>query len=420
MYKKLFNSRIFSNGDIHFDSAATTPPFLAVENVVANFLKNYGSVHRGAGRKSKLSTSLYEKSREDIKDFVNASSDSNYVVFTKNTTEAMNQLAHFFSFLPGKIAVSHIEHSSSSLPFIVAEGLRGGDLTEIQNLGRLQVLEYENPGHLEKLLTVNKIKAVVVTAASNVTGYCPPIKEISEIVHRNRADSYLIVDACQYVQHHSISMLNLGIDFLCASGHKMYAPYGAGFYVAPKTFLDQFIPYQIGGGNLPYITSEREFIRYQNNQAHDPGTPNALGAVAIAAAIEQLQEIGLKEIQEYEFNLTNLAFSKLKKVTGISLYVDEKKITNIIPFNLNKWNFNELAEILDTRYNIAVRAGSFCVYNFVREIMGIGQDEHIANAVRAGDKSLIPGFVRASFSLLNDETDVEVFTKAIKELANER
>ena len=124
-FKSLFHPRIFSGGDIHLDSAATTPPFLYVENAVADFFQNYGSVHRGAGRKSKLSTSLYEQCRDVIKNFVGASGDD-YVVFTKNTTEAMNQLAHFFSFLPGKVAVSNIEHSSSSLPFIVAEGLRGG------------------------------------------------------------------------------------------------------------------------------------------------------------------------------------------------------------------------------------------------------------------------------------------------------
>ncbi len=418
---------------VNLDNAATTPPFKKVEEKVVEFLKGYGSVHRGAGTKSKISTDDYENSRDVIKKFVNAPRDS-YVLFTGNTTGAMNAAAYFFSFLKGKVAVSAIEHSSSWLPWIKTEGIKqlGSDQVSLENLseknemiqtlGREQVICYDVNDNfefdlesIEKLFIENDIKVFVLTASSNATGYCPDIKKIGEIVHKNGA--YFVVDACQFVQHHSIDMQKMGIDFLAASGHKFYAPYGEGFLIGPKSFLDKFLPYEIGGGNLPYITTKGEFLRYQNQMAHDPGTPNAVGAVAVATALETLSEIGLEKIEAYEKTLTMSAFKALKNIPNVEIYVSEKHLNTVIPFNIRGKNFREIAEALNNRFGIGVRAGSFCVYHVVRRLLKITDETQIIADVRAGKEDAVPGFIRASFSLCNTEEDVKRLVEAISILA---
>jgi len=421
---------------VNLDSAATVPPFLCVQEKVDEFLTSYGSVHRGAGTKSQVSTDKYEASRDVIKRFVNAPKDS-YVLFTGNTTGAMNAVAHHFSHLSGKVAVSSIEHSSSWLPWIKAEGIKklGGkqvDISEmdnvseqIQKLGRKQVVQYSvnnnfefDLADIEKVLQENDIKAFVLTASSNVTGYCPDIKTISEIVHKHGA--YFVVDGCQFVQHHKMDMQDMGVDFLVASGHKFYAPYGEGFLVGPKKFFDNFISYEIGGGNLPYITKEGEFLRYKNQLAHDPGTPNAVGAIAVASALEQLEKIGIENVEEYETVLTRKVFDSLKNNQNIELYVNEKHLSTVVSFNVKGVNAHKVAQELNDRFGIGVRAGSFCVYNVVRDLLKIDDESKIIASVKDGDESAVPGFVRASFSLCNNEEDVERFISAIEIIANEK
>jgi cysteine desulfurase/selenocysteine lyase len=420
---------------INLDSAATTPPFLSVEQKVKRYMTEYGSVHRGAGTKSKKSTDLYEQSREVIKKFVNAPDDS-YVIYTGNTTGAMNTVAYFFSFLEGKVAVSAIEHSSSWLPWIKAEGIKalGTDQVSLENMrsinmriqkfGREQVLRYDIDEHFEfdinaidKLLRDNPIKAFVLTASSNATGYCPDIRAIGEIVHTHGA--YFIVDACQFLQHHIVDMRDMGIDFLAASGHKFYAPYGGGFLIGPKVFLDEFLPYEIGGGNLPYITKEGEFLRYQNQQAHDPGTPNAVGAIAMAEAIHTLEKIGIKNIEQYEHSLTQKAFRVLEKNPKVDLYVSEKHLNTVLPFTIKGQDSWETARILNDRFGIGVRAGSFCVYDVMRHLLHIEDESSIIADVYAEKENAIPGFVRASFSLCNTQEDVDRFVHAINSLTAE-
>jgi len=440
--RKLFSNRILNFrvktsqlGRINYvnlDNAATTPPFKAVELGIKKYLTSYGSVHRGAGTKSKISTNLYEKSREVIKKFVNAP-DNSYVLFTKNTTEAMNVAAYFFSFLKGKVAVSAIEHSSSWLPWIKAEGIKACgekqiEQNELDNLnekiqfsGREQVLQYYvderfefDLDSLEKLLQNNRIKVVVLTASSNVTGYCPDIKKIGSLVHKHKA--LFVVDACQFIQHHKIDMQEMGIDFLAASGHKFYAPFGGGFLVGPKKFFDNFLPYQIGGGNLPYITEQGEFIRYKNQLAHDPGTPNGLGAISMALALKQLQKIGLENIEKYEKKLTKKFFNYLKINPKIEVLVRKKHLNTVVPFIIKEQDSTMVAERLNDEFGIGVRAGSFCVYQVIRKLLKIKDESEIITSVRLGQTNKIPSVIRASIGLCNTENDIDRLIFALKKL----
>lgn len=414
---------------VNLDNAATTPPFLSVQKAVDEYLKSYGSVHRGAGTKSKISTDIYEDSRRVIKEFVGAQEDS-YVMFTGNTTGAMNMAAYFFSFLKGKVAVSEIEHSSSWLPWIKAEGEKALGCKQvnfeqiskinkkIQLAGQKMVLRYSlnknsefDLKSIENILKNNKIKAFVLTASSNLSGYSPNIKKIGELVHRYGA--YYIVDACQFLQHHQINMVEMGIDFLAASGHKFYSPYGGGFLIGPKKFLDEFLPYQIGGGNLPYITKEGVFLRHKNQLAHDPGTPNALGAISMAAAFKELQALGIKNIQKYESELTKRAFEEMKKNKKIKLLVKKKHLSTVIPFVIEDQDSQLVAERLNKEFGIGVRAGSFCVYDVVRNLLKIDDESEIIESVNRGDISSVPSVIRVSFSLCNSLSDVTRFIKAL-------
>ncbi len=417
---------------VNLDNAATTPALRVVEKEIFDYLKGYGSVHRGAGTKSKISTTIYDDSKEIIKQFVNAPTDS-YVLMTGNTTGAVNTLAYFFSFLKGKVAVSSIEHSSSWLPWIKAEGIKAlgkkqVDLvdmdkvnTQIQKFGKKMVLEYAvneqfefDLNTIEKLLQNNQIKAFILTASSNITGYCPDIKKIGALVHKYGA--YFIVDGCQFVQHHHMDMRDMNVDFLMASGHKFYAPFGGGFLIGPKSFFDDFLPYQIGGGNLPYITNNGEFLRYANQLAHDPGTPNAIGAVSMAIALKKLSEIGLEKIFEHEHKLTKMAFDYLKSNPNIEVYVNEKHLNTVIPFNIKNLPAIDVAERLNSEFGIGVRAGSFCVYQVVRKLLGIKDERGIIESVKKGNTNKIPKIIRASFALCNTEQDVVRFIQAMKEL----
>jgi cysteine desulfurase / selenocysteine lyase len=417
---------------VNLDNAATTPPFSCVQKDVDNYLQSYGSVHRGAGTKSQISTNIYEKSRTVIKKFVGAPPGS-YVIFTGNTTGAMNTAAYFFSFLKGKVAVSTIEHSSSWLPWIKAEGIKklGPNQVNvsamkkmnerIQKLGRRQVLQYDVNKNFEfdlksikKILQRNKIKVFVLTASSNATGYCPDIKKISRLVHKYKA--YFVVDACQFIQHHRLNMTELGIDFLAASGHKLYAPFGEGFLIGPKKFLDRLISYEIGGGNLPYITKKGKFLRYQNQLSHDPGTPNAVGAIAIMSALKRLTKLGLKNVEKYESNLATKAFENLQKNKKVKIYVKANHLNTVIPFNIIGQNPREVATALNDQFGIGVRAGSFCVYNVVRNLMNIKDETQIIEDIKNRKPNSVPGFVRASFSLCNNLDDVNRFVYAINEI----
>lgn len=426
-------TRLGKTAYVNADHAATTPPFHCVEEDIESFLCSYGSVHRGAGVKSILSTDVYEESRQSILHAVNAPLDS-YVLFSGNTTGAMNVAATFFAMLDGKVAVSSLEHSSSYLPWVVAEGryVAHYEPTELQCLdevnraiqfyGQRQVVTYPialdgtvDLAKFDAMFTQQRIKVVVLTAASNLTGACPDIRAIADITHRHNA--YLVVDACQYIQHHQVDMAD-GIDFLAASGHKFYAPYGGGFLIGPKVFLDEFLPYQIGGGNLPYITTEGAFLRYQNQQAHDPGTPNALGAVAMASALEAIQSLGYDAIAEYERTLVTALYDGLADVPGIHLFAREFPSTTI-PFIMDGVPAADVARRLNDEYGIGTRCGSFCVYRAVNELLGITpeQDAAIAADVRRGDTSTIPGIVRASLGLSNRMSDIDRLITAMCAIA---
>ncbi|MBI5393606.1 aminotransferase class V-fold PLP-dependent enzyme [Candidatus Woesearchaeota archaeon] len=399
---------------VNLDNAATTIPFSSALERIASEVSSYGSVHRGAGQKSKVTTDNYEAARKTIADFVGASSE-NYVIFTKNTTESVNLAATLWKEFNGKVLVSDIEHSSNLLPWLQQEGRENLLQYKTTADGRIDLAE------IEKILQANDdIKLLAITGSSNITGYKPDIHAIAELCHRYKAK--IFVDACQLLQHKQLDILSdidpRHIDFVAFSGHKMYAPFGIGVLVGPKEFFDASEPYQIGGGNLPYIRRDLEVLRYSTVQTFDPGTPNAFGVIALAESIQKLQELGVERIAKYEHSLVERAFDGLQSIDGVRLYVQRDALGVVIPFEIDGFHAKLTAEILAQEYGIGTRAGSFCTYELVRKLKGttVKEDRIIAEEVKQGITKNIPAVVRASFGLSNTLEDVERLVGAVAEI----
>ncbi|MDH4274561.1 MAG: aminotransferase class V-fold PLP-dependent enzyme [Gammaproteobacteria bacterium] len=403
---------------VNLDHAATTMPFLEVKNFINEWFNSYGSVHRGEGQKSVSTTHQYDATRERICKFVGARAD-NYVIFTKNTTESINQAAALWARYPGKVLVSDIEHSSNLLPWVTKgtvvqyrtdqDGLV--DLNEIE-----KILKARAQGPLEE-----RIKLVTFTACSNITGYSPPIYDIARLAHRYGAQVF--ADLCQYIPHESVDMLpnddEAHLDFIAFSGHKMFAPYGIGVLVGPKAFFDQQMPYHIGGGNLPYITRGLEIKRYFTERAHDAGTPNAMGPMALVKAMDVYDRIGLPSVVAYEHALVCYAYHKLNAIPGIRMHVPPDRIKHVIPYDLDGFDARLIAAVLSKEYGVGLRSGAFCTYEYVRKLKRItdADDRRIATEVDQGLTRNIPCIARASFSISNSFDDCDTFVDAMRDVA---
>jgi len=403
---------------IDLDHAATTMPFLEVKEFINEWFNSYGSVHRGEGDKSVSTTNAYDATRARICDYVGAR-DGNYVVFTKNTTESINQAASLWAKIPGKVLVSDIEHSSNLLPWVVQDEVvqyktDQDGLVDIKEIEKILKERANGP-------EAERIKLVTFTACSNITGYSPPIYDIARLAHQYGAKVF--ADLCQFIPHEPVDMLDndddAHLDFIAFSGHKMYAPYGIGVLVGPKEFFDGHLPYHIGGGNLPYITGELEVKRYFMERAHDAGTPNAMGPIALSKAMDIYERIGIDRIVDYEHALVTYAYHRVSEAPGIHLHVPPERIKHVIPFDIDGFHSRLVAAILSYEYGIGARAGSFCTYEYIRKLKRVTSDDDkiISAEVDEGITRTIPSIARASFSICNSFHDCDVFANAVIEIA---
>lgn len=402
---------------VNLDNAATTSPFKEVRDMVNTRLNTYGSVHRGAGQKSQLTTREYDATRDKIRNFVGAAANK-YVIFAKNTTEAINHSAVMMAKIPGKILVSDIEHSSNLLPWVVNDKVlqfrtRTDGSIDLEEVERL--LREAAKGPVE-----DRIKLITSTGASTITGYKPPIHDLARLAHQYGARMF--ADVCQLIQHDNVNCLSEDdpghLDFVAFSGHKMYAPYGTGVLLGPKDIFDRFFPYQIGGGNLPYITSELEIKRFYIERAHDPGTPNVMGALSISRAIDVINRIGRERIAEHEKQLVCYTLDRLRSMPGVVLYISGENPGHVIPFDLRDFDGRLVAEILADEHGIGLRAGSFCTYEYIRKLKGLTKqdDQQIAAEVDRKIVRNVPTIIRASFALYNTIEDCDRFLAAISEI----
>lgn len=404
---------------INLDNAASTPPLRSVENAVSRFMRWYSSVHRGAGYKSQLSTHLYESAREITLKFVGADPRTHVCIFGKNTTEAINKLARRFPFPPGRdvVLISLMEHHSNDLPYrnvaTVVRVMVGSD-------GELDEADFDNKLNLYG----DRIALVAITGASNVTGSIPRLHRLAEKTHSIGA--HFFVDAAQLAPHRKIEMGSLEdpghFDYLALSGHKMYAPYGTGALIARRDIFESGEPDLRGGGQIELVTEE-SVLWSEPPEREEAGSPNVVGAVALAAAIKQLESIGMELVAEHEIALTGYALRRLSEIEGIELYGNtdpgmSQDRVGVIPFNLQGIPHFLVAAILGYEFGIGVRNGCFCAHPYILHLLNIpaAGRKLIEQQMRAGDRRQNPGLVRASFGLYNTFEDINRLSEALEKI----
>jgi selenocysteine lyase/cysteine desulfurase len=401
---------------INLDNAASTPALKAVQRAVDEFLVYYSSVHRGTGFKSQLSTHLYEQARATVLRFTGADPRTHTCIFVKNTTEAINKLAHRFPFSGSRslVLTSGMEHHSNDLPWRASTRTLHVGLTQD---GRLDENDFD--AQLDRY--GSQIALVSISGASNVTGFLNPIHRLAEKAHA--AGAQFAVDCAQLAPHRKVEMLPLDdpahLDYVMISAHKMYAPFGSGALIGRRDTFETGDPDMTGGGTVEIVTLE-DVVWAGPPDREEAGSPNTVGAIALAAAIRQLEEIGMQSVAEHEASLTAYALEKLPAIPGLRLYGDtdpahSRARLGVIPLQLAGLSHFLVSSVLGYEYGIGVRSGCFCAHPYILHLLGLSQAEsrQVRERMLAGDKADMPGLIRASFGLYNTMDDIDALVEAL-------
>ncbi|MFC6706040.1 aminotransferase class V-fold PLP-dependent enzyme [Flexivirga alba] len=350
----------------NFDHGATTPALVAVAEAAEQVQRRYGSVHRGAGYASQVTTGWFEAARAQVADFVGARSGDE-VVFTRNTTDALRLLAHC---LPRDTQVFAWEsaHHAALLPWAQDRTTRLPVPTSEQHAIQLLREALERSPEGERL--------VVITGACNVTGEIWPVTELVAVAREFGART--VLDAAQYAPHVEIDLDVLGVDWVAFSGHKLYAPYGAGVLAGRSDWLDAAEPYLPAGGATSRV--HHDHTQWQLGPArHEGGTPNAVGAITIAAACATLQThratIGAHEAQLHGRLRAGLA--AIDRVSIVEVLGDRPNV-GVVTFTVEGYDPSLVSQVLADEDAIAVRDGRFCAHLLCDAVVGDG-----ACAIRA-------------------------------------
>ena len=406
---------------INFDNAASTPPLKRVRDMVNGFSDVYSSVHRGTGYKSRLSTEAYEQARELVSRFLGVDEQSQVVIFVKGTTDALNRIAAEQARLDGRqVLVTEMEHHADLLPW---RHRSGHLMVSLSDDGHIDVEAIEHALHSSE----GKIGLVALCGASNVTGFVSPIHEVAELAHRHGA--LISVDAAQLAPHHRIDVLPAGdpghLDFVSLSGHKMFAPYGAGVLVAPRDFFAG-APEVMGGGAISIVTWD-DTVWAELPDREEAGSPNVIGAVALGVAIQTLLELGFDDMLAYEAGLGRHLLAALTQIPGVGVLggvepgPDGSRLA-LASFVIEGLHHGLVAAALSHEWGIAVRHGCFCANPYVFHLLHMSKDsvDAVENEVTAGQRKALPGAVRASLAPYNTQAEVDRFLDAVSHIARGR
>ncbi len=350
---------------IYFDNGATTLKPYILGDTIRDYYDNYSAnAHRGDYDISIKVDTLYESTRDLVKNFINAK-NSNQIVFTNNATDSLNKI--IFGYFKNQLSendevlITKSEHASNILPWFELADNIGINVNYIE-LDKNHKLTIEN---LKKAITPNT-KVISIAHVTNVVGDVRPIKEIINYAHEH--DIKVIIDGAQSVPHIKIDVEELDMDFLAFSAHKMCGPTGVGILYVKEDLINDIKPIIVGGG----MNSSFEFNgeKQYNEMPHllEAGTPNIAGVIGFGSIINYLSKIGMKKIEEYESELRKYAIEKLKKVPNIIIY-NESSESSIITFNIKDIFPQDLAIYLN-KYNICVRAGNHCA-KILKDELGI-------------------------------------------------
>jgi cysteine desulfurase / selenocysteine lyase len=389
----IFRKKINGKDLVYLDNASTTQKPYSVINSITDFYSNYNSnIHRAVYQLAEEATKMYERSREKIANFINVRPEE--IIFTRNTTESINLIAHSWARLNLKkgdcIAITEIEHHSNIVPWQILS----------QEIGtRLEYVGIDENGFLDfesmiELISSRKLKLISISHMSNVLGTIVPIEKIIKIAHEYGIP--VIVDGAQSVPHMPINVKNMDCDFLVFSAHKMLGPTGVGVLYAKKEYLDKMKPFMSGGDMI------KEVFKFHTNYNEVPykfeaGTPNIADVVGFGAAIEYLEKIGMENIRKHEIYLTKYALGSILSLNYVTVYgpKDPKCRGAVISFNIADIHPHDLATIMN-HHGIAIRSGHHCAQVLMQRLD-------------------VPATSRASFYIYNTKEEIDKFVNAIKE-----
>jgi len=339
---------------VYFDNGATTlKPQVVIDSIVDYYSNYSASAHRGDYSISYRVDVTYEKTREKVRNFINASKKEE-IVYTSGATESLNLAANgFFKHILKKddeIILNYAEHASNVLPWY--------KLSEEIGISVKFVKLDDHKLNLEKIKEVvtEKTKLITFAQVSNVLGYVLPAKEICDYAKENNIFS--LVDGSQSIPHLSIDVQDMGCDFFAFSAHKMCGPTGVGVLYGKHNLLKEMSAYKMGGGMNARFDDQGNVSYKKPPYIFEAGTPNIAGVIGFGAAIDYLETIGMDNIHQYEMELKKYAMDKISKLDNVVVYNGDSE-SAIITFNLIDIFAQDTASHLN-RYGIAVRAGHHC------------------------------------------------------------
>lgn len=389
----ILDTQVYNHRLVYLDNAATTQkPRAVIETLTNYYLTLNSNIHRGAHYLAAQATERYEGVRRQVQAFINARS-SNEIVFTRGTTESINLVASSFGrgFLKAgdEVIVSGMEHHSNIVPWQLACELAGASL---------RVIPFSDEGVLDLdtycALFSPHTRIVACTHVSNTLGTINPVKEIVDIAHSHGVP--VLIDGAQAVAHMKVDVQQIGCDFYCFSGHKMYAPMGVGVMYGREELLSQLPPYQGGGEMIKDVTFERTTYN-ELPFRFEAGTPSVGDVLGLGAAIDFMQEQGIEHIAHHEDELLHYATERLMTIPGMRLFGTAPHKAGVISFLIGEAHPYDVGTLLD-KLGVAVRTGHHCT----QPIM---------------DRYGIPGTVRASFACYTTHDDVDALVAALNRIA---
>ena len=374
----------------YLDNAATTQKPRVVLDAIREFYEtSNGSVHRAMHPLAERATEAYEHARETVRTFVNAA-HADEILFTKNATEALNLVAHSWGKMHlhtgDTVLLSTLEHHSNIIPWLQLKEERGIAIEWIplDDNGALDIAA------AQRMLTAGNVKMMAITGLSNVTGECPPLKDLIALAHRNGA--VVLIDAAQLVAHKAIDVTDLDCDFLAFSGHKVYGPDGIGVLYGKRAHLETMPPF-LGGGSMVRTVTKDGFTPAEPPQTFEAGTPPVAQAVGLAAALTWLTQLPVTQREAHDARLMNLALEQLVSIDGLRI-VGQAHIGNL-SFAIDGVHAHDIAQFLGDR-GICIRAGNHCA-----------QILH--------DTLSLPSSARVSLALYNTDDDILRIAPALRE-----
>ena len=389
----ILERKVYGHPLVYLDNGATTQkPRQVIDAMTEEYYTVNANVHRGVHYLSQRATDLHEGSRETVRKFLNARSSSE-IIFTRGTTESINVVAQSFGqqFMQegDEVILSVMEHHSNIVPWQLLRSRQGIVLKVIPmtDSGELLIEEYE------KLFT-ERTKIVSVTHVSNVLGTVNPVRQMIDIAHRHGVP--VLIDGAQSVPHIAVDVQELDADFLAFSAHKIYGPTGVGVLYGKQEWLEQMPPYQGGGEMIEHVSFEHTTFN-ELPFKFEAGTPDFVGTTGLAAALDYVSAIGMKQISLYEAELAAYALEKLRAIPKLRIYGEAPERGAVISFLVGDIHHFDMGTLID-RLGIAVRTGHHCAQPLMH---------------RLG----VEGTVRASFSFYNTREEVDALVSAVQRVS---